>query len=364
MELLNALDVEQLSELHRRVIPMLKMDIVGDLPPELALHVLSFLPVASLLQASTVDRRWHTLCEAQVIWKSLCAERDWHWKYTPLQQPMDWRPEQKAQMSGTPSHPSVDEGFSDGDTENPTIDLFPQSSGPGSSLKKYGTDPLERRLHNTARHSTPDLGVSPPAEHLRADYKLLFRTRTILDRRLRLGQCHLTIVNSPSVRSSLPADFSFNLDENDAPEEEQTYGHTSTIYAICLANDVVTGEPSLFTASRDQTILQWKFSAPSRTPDTSLGGRGGFPRWRSISTSTQPLRVFQGAHNGSVLSVCVATAFGFPVSGGSDGRIVVWDMRTSLPIKILAGPEAHEDSVLCVRCDDKRLVSGSKGTTY
>lgn len=361
------LDFEQLSELHRRVIPMLKVDIVGVLPTELALQVLSFLPVASLFQASVVSHRWHALCDAQVVWKSLCEERGWRWKYTPQQQTMDWHPERTTTPPGTPNDLAIDEGFNDGDADNTAADLLPSSSGSGSSVRHSAIDPPERCLHNAAaRYSSPIPNISPPIWHLRADYKLLFRTRTILDRRLRLGQCRLTIVNSPSVRSSLPADFSFGLGENDASEEdEQIYGHRSTIYAICLANDAVTGEPSLFTASRDQTILQWKISAsscPSAVSSASLAGPGGSRRWRPTTTSSLPFRAFQGAHTGSVLSVCVAVKFGFLVSGGSDGRVVVWDMCTALPIKILAEPEAHQDSVLCVRCDDKRLVSCSKGT--
>ena len=351
MKLLNALDFEQLSELHRRVIPMLKVDIVGVLPTELALHVLAFLPLASLLQASIISRRWHALCEAQVIWKFLCEERGWRWKYSPSQPAMD-----SEQTLYAVKLLAIDEGFNDGDPDSPIVDMPPPSSTLESSPGKFGTDFPERRLLNGARHSSPLPDASlPSTRHLRADYKLLFRTRTILDRRLRHGQYRLTIVNSPSVRSSVPANFSFGLGENDPPEEEQIYGHTSTIYAICLANDAVTGEPSLFTASRDQTILQWKIAA-------SLGGQDGFRRRRSTTTSSLPFRVFQGAHNGSVLSICVAAEFEFLVSGGSGGRIVVWDMRTTLAVKVLAEPEAHEDSVLCVRCDDKRLVSCGKGT--
>src|ERR1700733_957429 len=118
MELLNALDFEQLSELHRRVIPMLKMDIVGVLPTELALQVLSFLPITSLFQASVVSHRWHALCDAQVVWKSLCEERGWRWKYTPQQQTTDWYPERTTASLGTPNHLAIDEGFNDGDADN------------------------------------------------------------------------------------------------------------------------------------------------------------------------------------------------------------------------------------------------------
>ena len=67
-------------------------------------------------------------------------------------------------------------------------------------------------------------------------------------------------------------------------------------------------------------------------------------------------RVFQGAHDASVLSLCVRK--NLIVSGGNDRRIVIWDVETGKVVKVI---EDHLDSVLCVRFDDTRLVSCSKG---
>lgn len=350
---------------------MLKLDIVGVLPTELALHIFSFVSVATLLQATLVNHHWHTLTETQVVWKSLCAGRGWRGKYTPspLDQRMNWQAETKSSASEllSSSHHSsiIDEGFNDGDMETPTADTFASTStttatglGPAHSTSRFPT---------SSRHSAPVSSSLPflhPGRPLRrsVDYKLLFRTRTILDRRLRNGQYELTVVNAPSMRASLPANFSFNPNEpgSSGAEDEQIFGHTSTIYAICLANDIVTGDRTIFTASRDQTILQWQIP-PSSAFSTSGNSDMDTRRRRRSTTSSLPLRVFQGAHHGSVLSICVAPEFGYLMSGGSDGRIVVWDMQGALPLRTLAEPIAHEDSVLCVRCDDRRLVSCSKG---
>ena len=67
-------------------------------------------------------------------------------------------------------------------------------------------------------------------------------------------------------------------------------------------------------------------------------------------------RVIRGLHESSVLSLCVNG--GFVASGGSDRRVVVWDLRKDKLVKVVVD---HEDSVLCVRFDEERLVSCSKG---
>lgn len=67
-------------------------------------------------------------------------------------------------------------------------------------------------------------------------------------------------------------------------------------------------------------------------------------------------RVIKGVHESSVLSLCVNG--GFVASGGSDRRVVVWDLRKDRLVKMIMD---HEDSVLCVRFDEERLVSCSKG---
>ena len=49
---------------------------------------------------------------------------------------------------------------------------------------------------------------------------------------------------------------------------------------------------------------------------------------------------------------------GYLASAGSDRQVAVWHLETNKLVNVLCD---HEDSVLCVRFDDKRLVSCSKG---
>ena len=89
----------------------------------------------------------------------------------------------------------------------------------------------------------------------------------------------------------------------------------------------------LFTGSKDRTVREW---------DLKTGA---------------VIRVLEGAHESSVLSICVHR--GLLASASSDRRVVVWDLARNEVIRTIRD---HEDSVLCVRFDDKRLVSCSKGS--
>lgn len=146
------------------------------------------------------------------------------------------------------------------------------------------------------------------------DYKLLHQTHILLRNRIRHSSYRLTY-----------------LQTRDTPNS-----HTSTIYCLQLYtfpdSPECPGRQVLFTGSRDRTIRQWDLS------------RGVVER------------VFQGVHEASVLSLCVRR--NLIVSGDNDRRVVVWDIKTGEISKVI---DDHLDSVLCIRFDDKRLVTCSKG---
>lgn len=71
------------------------------------------------------------------------------------------------------------------------------------------------------------------------------------------------------------------------------------------------------------------------------------------------IRTIEGVHEGSILSICVYG--GYLASAGSDWKVAMWDLREDRLVKVMRD---HEDSVLCVRFDEKRLVSCSKGGLF
>ncbi|EIW72921.1 hypothetical protein TREMEDRAFT_59082 [Tremella mesenterica DSM 1558] len=136
---------------------------------------------------------------------------------------------------------------------------------------------------------------------------------------------------------------------------------------------VVNGNEWLLTGSRDNTLRLWQLAC----------------------TKPRVVKIFHGGHTGSVLAHCVvevpieenrresgAVEFGpsplksydsigkqkdgktriMAVSSGSDGKICLWDVEHGDGTPDLVC-QAHEDSVLCVKGDDERVVSCSKDKT-
>lgn len=67
-------------------------------------------------------------------------------------------------------------------------------------------------------------------------------------------------------------------------------------------------------------------------------------------------RVIGNVHSSSILTLCVHG--GYLASAGSDRRVVLWHLGDNRLEKVVCD---HDDSVLCVRFNDTKLVSCSKG---
>lgn len=71
--ILNDCTPDELSFVSNTIAPLLKRDFLQDLPPEIAIYVLSFFDEPStLLRAGRVSRYWHGLVADDFLWKRLC----------------------------------------------------------------------------------------------------------------------------------------------------------------------------------------------------------------------------------------------------------------------------------------------------
>ncbi|KAG8730002.1 hypothetical protein FRC12_020575 [Ceratobasidium sp. 428] len=339
-QLLATLPRTQLAEFHRNLAPKLKVDIIGSLPPEIALTTLSYLPYTSLLTCALVSKKWQRLSNDQELWRRLCHARNWEWK-TPRRDVVSIQPNRRIDLD-------VDEGV--GEEEN-------EYSMDTSTITGLSSSPLRSRVHDSGfasmlldtsslvvsrfHHrpsSVQQIGLSlsrfdkpGPSVHTRvlstivnspplvyANYKLLHQTHILLNSRMRNASFRMSVLPSPSREPGTSLQI-------------PSQGHTSTIYCLALYTHPTTGQQHLLTGSRDCTILEWDLRM------------------------ARPVRCFKDAHFGSVLNLAVAGKW--MVTGGSDGQVVVWNLVEGT---VHTSRRDTEDSVLCVRASARTVVACGK----
>ena len=364
----------RLATIQRRIAPLLQFDVVGvrpfkhvylppdtlfqSLPTEVALQIFSYLQSPTLLVCGVVSRRWQTLANDQSLWKTLCQTRGWTWRHAPrvaaistpaAQRAADWDDSDDEGMgdsdeedSDEDEHPTLipdsmeaakaeltlmqaelDSGFASMSLSfsstgriptftNTRGTLYASPTAIASSSKQLDNS-MRPKLKAQSRYSAPST-VPMPAQDTpssKPDYKLLHQTHSKLRNRFLSSSYKLSA-----------------LQTRGAP----TNAHTNTIYCLQLYTYPETDKQVLFTGSRDKTVREW-----------------------NLATGMVE-RVIANIHTSSVLSLCVHN--GYLASAGSDRQVVVWHLGSNRLVNVLCD---HEDSVLCVRFDDKRLVSCSKG---
>ncbi|KAA1469223.1 WD40 repeat-like protein [Dentipellis sp. KUC8613] len=317
--MLVSLPSSSLARLQRRIVPLLQRDVVGLLPTEVALHILSFLPWKSLLHCSRVSRRWRALAEDPVLWRRLCEKKNWTWKVPSLAHDV---PAPDAFQLGMDDEGMGDEedalpfdGF-DGDSGFVSMrvsdDADDADSSDGTPLagpSQLPAPPARPTPHS--RHTAP-ASLSSLAPHepqpRTPDYKQLYTTHIRIYYRIRHGLYQLSTLQAPTA----------------AP-------HRNTIYCLQLYVHPGSSVQTLFTGSKDQSVKEW-----------------------CLETDVL-VREITGVHDGSILSLCVHG--GYLASAGSDRSVAVWDLERD---KLVCMLRDHEDSVLCVRFNDRKLVSCSK----
>ncbi|CAF3836330.1 unnamed protein product [Rotaria magnacalcarata] len=65
----------QLNHIKNQIEPYFQRDFIRDLPRELALHVLKYLPANDVSRASRTCRSWYTTCSDVLLWKGICHRR-------------------------------------------------------------------------------------------------------------------------------------------------------------------------------------------------------------------------------------------------------------------------------------------------
>ncbi|KAF8605005.1 hypothetical protein BDV93DRAFT_554958 [Ceratobasidium sp. AG-I] len=222
-QLLITLPKTQLAAFHRSLAPKLKVDIVGSLPPEISLVVLSFLPHTCLLTCALVSKKWQTLANDQELWKRLCHAQNWEWK-TPRRDIFTSRQQSRrldldvdegvgeeeagystdtsiaGPSSRAPRMRAHDSGFESmlSDFSSLAIPSLPHRP---SSLQQLGLALSRFDKPSTFLHSRLLSAVPSSPAIVNANYKLLHQTHVLLNARMRNASFRMTVLPSRIVRS-------------------------------------------------------------------------------------------------------------------------------------------------------------------
>ncbi len=243
------------------------------------------------------------------------------------------------------------------------LPLFLLPGGTGNALPGAGagsgcTPSVRKResLSSLVATITPLPSHMPdPTPKPRPNYRHLYLVHDILAARSRTTQ-RAPALPRPRVLDSRSSGLAGGLD-----------GHREGIYCLMVYNDPLAisalGHPVEWEAAAEPTAKR-------------LDGR----RWLISGSRDKTLRLWDtqrdrvvkvyttegdGGHTGSVLTLharpyAPGRSGGRMVSGGSDGRVVVWDLESG-DVQGTIQASVRGMSVLCVRFDDRRIVCCSKG---
>ncbi|KAH7135561.1 hypothetical protein B0J11DRAFT_162941 [Dendryphion nanum] len=377
--ILRSLRTSSIAGIVEKLNPLLHLDPVVHLPPEITFQILSYLPPQTLLRASTLSRTWRYRIMDSPLWKLMFRLEGWNSNFPQVRA---YEESERVKMVETKERKPRARAAEDMDSEKPSTKkrlrerpLF----GDGSPSDNETRSKLERRSSGAKneglpawgeQHSIveaddiPEVKVEDRMEDISYhDSESLANTsadapgtRGTPSDLLEDASCSPTIASSinppipPQLLLPSQADpkinwhflfkqkkrlednwdagrFSnFQLPHPNHPKE----AHTECVYTIQYSGR------HLVSGSRDKTVRVWDL-------DTQ--------------------RLIHPPLTGHVASVlCLQfddrKSQDIIISGGSDCRIIMWQFSTGKMLKIIY--EAHSESILNLRFDDRYLVTCSK----
>ncbi|OAD00525.1 hypothetical protein MUCCIDRAFT_147429, partial [Mucor lusitanicus CBS 277.49] len=342
-QLLTSLPPNEVIQIVDRISPYLHRNILSQLPYEIAIEILGFLDVSSLIQASQVSRGWHALCEEQSLWRNLFEQQGWGYD----------REEMDIYISNIPDEEDYHANSSEtlGSTNaNPHYDPASDTRFINWQALYQNRLKIERRWKN----GSCKVRMFPPANcpvsdlHTEGIYCIQFdkdkmvtgsRDRTIKVWDIQTGRCKMTLRGHTGSVLCLQYDaqdvVSGSSDTNLIVTDIETglvkrtlSGHTDSVLSLRLVN-----KDQIISCSKDRTLRLWNKHT------------GEF------------LRQFNG-HRAAVNAVQWHDTR--VVSASGDRTVKIWDLNTGACLKTL---ESHTRGVACVEFDGTFIVSGSSDQT-
>ncbi|OJD13996.1 hypothetical protein AJ78_05609 [Emergomyces pasteurianus Ep9510] len=385
--LLRTLRTSTISSVVDRLTPLLHMDPVLKLPPEITSEIFSYLDTSTLLTAALASRAWRERIIDSRLWRHLYIQEGWRFDIeavrtfeqnlpkpafslnrksrtrhsdTDIGQPKQkkrvppgwidsrrdplvandnmrdasppWNEQhEKVEADDIPASeinalPDAegDHEMRDASYDNYSVGSFPDQSRPRHSLE-FSSPPHSRKLSRADSSSKPKFTHSSPANYS-PQIKTPYLMRTVT------GTCRLNWPYLYKQRRKLEDNWrkghfsNFQLPHPSYPSE----AHTECVYTLQFSGKW------LVSGSRDRTVRVWNLET-RRLRGSPLVGH---------SKSVLCLQFDPSAEEDII------------VSGSSDRSVIVWRFSTGEKIHELTN--AHQDSVLNLRFDKRYLVTCSK----
>ncbi|KAF9186131.1 hypothetical protein BGZ51_005633 [Haplosporangium sp. Z 767] len=307
--------VPQLSFLSNHLQPLLRIDFLTILPPEISLRILSYLDATSLCHAAQVCRSWKRLADDDVVWHRMCEQHiglkctkcGWGLPLLKKKRVRSKRQLQLQQQQQQQSQESQDESDPEDHPHHPRLTQTPINS-------------------TTSSHPSPSPSLSPPSSPslLPADS----RSSDWSTRRRRASIDSVASDRSPKRARYEP--------RSPSPGYEGSNSHPIPLFQ--------SPEPPV--KPEGITKRPWKEIYSERL----IVERN----WRKRNYR---VREFRG-HTDGVM--CLQFDDSFLITGSYDNTAKVWNIETGECLRTLKG------HALCVRAlhfDEAKLITGSMDRT-
>ncbi|KAL8870474.1 MAG: hypothetical protein Q9174_003493 [Haloplaca sp. 1 TL-2023] len=316
--LVDQLDNQTLSFLHRLVSPKLKKDPFKVLPNELCLRVISFFnDPKTFVRASSVSRRWRELLNDDQAWRILCEKHE----YRRLSS------DSSSWAGSTPIQASIAHWPSFPRSTSPTRDLeHMRSIDEYTADSRTSAEPAPERRAKRAR---------PKSTH-RSHFKHRYMVESAWRKGGRMKAKHITpdqgVVTSLHLTKKYIVvaldNAKIHIFDTQGEHLRTLQGHMMGVWAMVPWDDI------LVSGGCDRDVRVWNMATGAS------------------------VHALQG-HTSTVRCLKMANA-DTAISGSRDTTLRVWDLKTGTCKSVLIG---HQASVRCLEIYGDMVVSGSYDTT-
>ncbi|KAI8094172.1 WD40-repeat-containing domain protein [Thamnidium elegans] len=378
-EIINSCDNTQLTFLNSLIEPRLKVDFLKELPPELALHILSYIDLPSTLsRANCVSKYWNSLIRDENLWKSLCKTHQYNNSVGSYRDYFKRKYSIASAWNQGGKVTTVDGGFSHGlvtslqfdekytvvGCDNHRIEVFDTNSGKKiKTLEGHEGGVWALQFIGGNEHDPERILLSGGCDRdvrvwdlNRGKLRHVLRGHTSTVRCLKIRDKRIAVTGSRDTTLRV-------WDIKRGTLLHVLLGHQASVRCVDIHNDIAV------SGSYDSTARIWDLKS-GQCKHVLIGHVS-----QIYTIVTNGIIIATGSLDAHIriwsveTGECLSTLHGHTslvgqlqlsgttlVSGGADGCLRVWDMETFECIQQFS---AHDNSITCLQFDDQHILSAA-----